>query len=150
MFHYQIHKCLPPVPVLSHIDPVHAPTSHLLKIHVNIIHPTMPGSSKWSLSLRFPHQNPVYTSPLPHTCLAHLILLYFISRTILGVEYTSLISSLCSFLHSIVTLSLLGPNMLLNTLFSNILSLHSSLSVTPMQNMRQNYSSVYLNPYIFG
>jgi hypothetical protein len=26
----------------------------------------MPGSSKWSLSLRFPHQNPVYTSP--HKC----------------------------------------------------------------------------------
>jgi hypothetical protein len=27
----------------------------------------MPGSSKWSLSLRFPQQNPVYASPLPHT-----------------------------------------------------------------------------------
>jgi hypothetical protein len=27
----------------------------------------MPGSPRWSLSLRFPHQNPVYTSPLPHT-----------------------------------------------------------------------------------
>jgi len=25
------------------------------------------GSTKWSLSLRFPHQNPVYVSPLPHT-----------------------------------------------------------------------------------
>jgi hypothetical protein len=28
----------------------------------------MPGSSKWSLSLRLPHQNPAYTSPLPLTC----------------------------------------------------------------------------------
>jgi hypothetical protein len=28
----------------------------------------MPGSSKQSLSLRLPHQNPVYTSPLPHIC----------------------------------------------------------------------------------
>jgi hypothetical protein len=26
----------------------------------------MPGSSKLSRSLRFPYQNPVYTSPLPH------------------------------------------------------------------------------------
>jgi hypothetical protein len=25
-------------------------------------------SSKWSLSLRFPHQNPAYASPIPHTC----------------------------------------------------------------------------------
>jgi hypothetical protein len=27
----------------------------------------MPGSPKLSLSFRFPHQNPVYASPLPHT-----------------------------------------------------------------------------------
>ena len=44
------------------------PTSRFLKIHLNIILPSKPGSSKWLLSLRFPHQNPVYTSPLPHTC----------------------------------------------------------------------------------
>ena len=30
--------------------------------------PSTPGSSHWSLSLRFPHQNPVYASPLLHTC----------------------------------------------------------------------------------
>ena len=29
--------------------------------------PSTPGSSKWSLSRRFPHRNPVYASPLPHT-----------------------------------------------------------------------------------
>jgi hypothetical protein len=28
----------------------------------------MPGSSKCCISLRFPHQNPVYTSPLPLIC----------------------------------------------------------------------------------
>ena len=57
-----------PVPILSQIDPVHTPTSHFLKIHFNIILPPTSGFSKWSPSLRFPHQNPVYTSPLPHTC----------------------------------------------------------------------------------
>ena len=56
------------------------------------------------------------------TCPAHLIL-DFITRTILGEEYRSLSSSLCSFLHFPLTSSLLGPNILLSTLFSNTLSL---------------------------
>ena len=42
------------------------PTSHFLKTHLNII-PCMPRSPQWCLSLRFPHQNPVHVSPLPHT-----------------------------------------------------------------------------------
>ena len=43
-------------------------TTHRLKIHLNIIIASVPGSFKWSLSLRFPHHNPVHTSPLSHTC----------------------------------------------------------------------------------
>jgi len=68
-------------------------------------------------------------SPICTTCPAHLIFLYFITWTILG-EYRSLRSSLCSFLHSLVTSSILGPNILLNTLLSNTLSLHSSLNMS--------------------
>ena len=84
----------------------------------------------------FPSGFPTKTlcTPLPSslraTCPAHLILLHFITRTILGEEYRSLRSSLCNFLHSPVTPSLLGPNILLNTLFSNTLSLCSSLNVS--------------------
>ena len=130
--HYRTHKRPPPIPILGQTNPVHIPTSHLLEIHPNIIHPSTPRSPQWSLSLRFPHQD-LYTplsSPIRATCPAHLILLDFITRTILGEEYRSLSSSLCSLLHSPVTSSLLGPNILLNTIFPNTLSFLSSSNVS--------------------
>ena len=58
------------------------------------------------------------SSPILATCPAHLILLNFITLTILGEEYRSFNSSLCNLLHSPVTSSLLVPNILLNTMFS--------------------------------
>ena len=42
--HYCSHKCTPPVPSLSQLDPVHTPTSYFLNIHFNIILPSTPGS----------------------------------------------------------------------------------------------------------
>jgi len=51
------------------------PTTYFLKIHLNIIFPSTPGSPQCSLSLRFPHQT-LYTphvSPTRATCPAHLI-----------------------------------------------------------------------------
>jgi len=65
--HYRINTCQAPVPILSQLDPVHTSTSHFLKMHINIILSSTPESPKWSLSLRFPHQNPVHASPLPHS-----------------------------------------------------------------------------------
>jgi hypothetical protein len=59
-------------------------------------------------------------SPIRATCPAHLILLDFTTRTMLGNEYRSLSSSLCNFLHSPVTSSVLGPNNLLSQLVCSL------------------------------
>ena len=130
--HYRTHKRPPPVSILGQPSSVHIPTSHLLDIHLNIIHPSTPRSPQWSLSLRFPHQDTInpLSSSIRATCPPHLILLDFITRTILGEEYKSFSSSLCNLLHSPVTSSLLGPNILLNTIFSNTLSFPSSRNVS--------------------
>ena len=136
--HYRTHKPPPPVPILDQPNPVHIPTFHLLEIHSNIIHPSTPRSPQWLLSLRFLHQDPIRSPLLTHT--RHMpspsFLLDFITRKILGEEYKSFSFSLCNLLHSPVTLSLLGPNILITT-SSNTLSFLSSL----------NFSDQVSHPY---
>jgi hypothetical protein len=58
--HYRIHKCAPPASILSQLSQVHTATSYFLKIHLNIILPSAPGSPQWSLSLRFRPETPVH------------------------------------------------------------------------------------------
>jgi len=79
--HYRSHKRPPPVPILGQPNPVHIPTSHLPEIHPDIIHPSTSRSPQWSLSIRFPHQDPIHplSSPIRATCPTHLILLDFIT-----------------------------------------------------------------------
>ena len=133
--HYWVYKALLPNHILSHINSVH---DHFLKIRFNIILPSTTGSSKWPVSLRFPQQNSVYTSPLliNATCPIHLFLLDLITRIIFGVVYISSSSSLCNFLHSSFVSSHLGPNILHSTIFSHTFSLHSSLNVSDHDNDR--------------
>jgi len=84
------------------------------------------------LPLGFPAKT-VYSpllTPMRVTCLTHLVILYFITHIISGEEWRSLSSSLCSYIHSRNTSFLLGQNIFLITLFSNTLSLRSSLNVS--------------------
>jgi len=120
--------CRPSITILSHFDPVHTTTSHFCKIHLNITLPSTPGS----LFLRLPHQNPAYASLLLHTCYmtrpSNIYWFYHPKSIEWGLWFVKLL--LCSFIPSLVTSSLLGPYILLNTLTSNILSLHSCFSVS--------------------
>ena len=124
------------------------PTSHFLKIHFIIVLPSTPRSSRWSLSFRFPHQNPARASSLSHTCYmpAQLILLYLITPIIFGEQYRSLSSLLCSFLHSLVNSPQYSPqHLILKHHQPTFLPQCDRPSFTPIQNRRQNYTSVYIN-----
>jgi hypothetical protein len=54
----------------------------------------------------------------------------FVTRIIFGEDYISVSSSLCCFLHSPANPSVLGPNILLSTLFSNTFNPLLSLNVS--------------------
>jgi hypothetical protein len=93
----------------------------------------------WSLSLGFPIKT-LYTpllSSIRATGPTNFTLLDLIIRNILDKEYRSLSFSLCSFLYSSVTSSLIGTNVILGTPFSKPQSLRFSL------NMNDKFSHSY-------
>jgi hypothetical protein len=57
-----------PATLLSQINPFNASPSHFLQIHFYIILLSMPRCYKQTLSLRSPHQNPVCTWHVNHSC----------------------------------------------------------------------------------
>ena len=67
--HYGTHKHPPPVSILGQPNPVHIPTSHLLEIRPNIIHPSTPRSPQWFAPSGFPTKT-LYT-PSPHPYAPH-------------------------------------------------------------------------------
>ena len=132
--HFRIHNSPPPVPILNQVNPVHATLTQFLKIHCNIILSFTLRSYKWTISLRIHHQTPERNFLLSQTCHiatspVHHLLLDLTTQTVFGEQHKSLNFSLRSLLQCPTTTTLLGENILLSTLFSNTLSLCSSLSV---------------------
>lgn len=87
------------------------------QIHVNIILLSMPSSSKWFPSLRFPTINlfALLFCLMHISCPIHLILYYMVILTVLQSEQYKLCrSSLRNFLHSPISLSRLGPDTFLS------------------------------------
>jgi hypothetical protein len=105
----------------------------------------MPGSSSGLLPSDFPIKTLYACLTMCVMYPTHLIVLDLITRAIFCEESVALSSSLCSFLHSSVIWSLIGPNILLSTLFLKTLShVPASVWVTKFHTHIkhwQNYSS---------
>jgi len=84
--HYRAHKIPPLVHILCHLYPIQTFPPYFHNIHFNIILPSTPMSSEWSLPFRFIDKNIVCIShfPMCATCPSYLILLPLITLIIYG------------------------------------------------------------------
>ena len=127
--------------------------SHFLKIQLKIILPSMPLSLPSGIFQSGFPTTPYapLSSPIRATCPIHLNLLYMITQITFGEEYRSVSSSLCSFLQSCYLIPLRPKYSPQHPVLRHpqpmFLPQGKRPGFTPIQNKRQNFSSVYLNLY---
>ena len=96
------------------------PPFHFLKIHFNVIFPSIPRSSKCALLPGFSHQISACTSPLHHTC--HMVSPSYLpwfdqaNNILWSAQIIIKTISLLCLLHSPVTSSLWGQDIILNVI----------------------------------
>ena len=141
---YHVHNCQTPVPILSHISPVHSTAHCLYNIQFNIILPPTytPRSPRWPLSLRFSNQI-LHTSlifRISNTELIHPSLINFIILKVTGDKCKVWSSSLTNyqqpsdiyfFTSKYSSLHFILVNF--HTTFSYQFNRHSAISVTDIQ-----------------
>jgi len=90
--HYRIHKCSPSIPILSQINPVHAPHSTSWRYILILSSHLLLGLPSGLFLSGFPTKilHTPLLSPVLATCPAHLFLLNLGTRTIFCDEYRSL------------------------------------------------------------
>jgi len=124
-----VHKKLPPVLILSQMNAVHTFANYFPKIYSNIVFPSMPRYSTWSLPFRFSDENFVRISQFSHACYIlcplhppwlHHPNIYLVKCTSYEAPHYAAFSSLMTLPPSYV--------ILLRIPFSNTFNLYSSLS----------------------
>ena len=145
MLNYRIHNWLPTEPARS--SP-YTHTSIFLKIYLHIVLPSSPGSSRWTFSLRFPHQDPLYASPHTRYIPVSFFSILLPKNIGLAVQIIKLFIMLTSpfpcHLNPLTTKYSPGHPILRHPQ-PNFLLQCEQPSFTPIQNNRLNYSSLYLN-----
>jgi hypothetical protein len=123
--HYRVDNSPPPFPVLSKMNPFHIRKPNFLKVSFNIIFSSTPMSSEWSLTFRLSDENfvRIFHCPMRAAFPPHLILLYLVTNIWWRVQIVKFTLQSCHF----IALTM-GPDIPLNTLFSDTLSLCSSLT----------------------
>ena len=120
--------------------------SFFFKIYFNIIPSLTHRSTKWSLSFRFPHKNPVFISLLIHTwhklCPSHTLWCNLMNNIWWGVKIPKLF--VVQFFFLSLTSAVLGSNTVLSTVFLSIFCLCSTLNVTEFQGGKSQCAYVSL------